>query len=258
MATANHRIHDERYPRLIGLDFHPPFRAERIAEVLQETGAMSIEHSVALQVDTVSLPARRLLPRLLEAEARSEAGRWALELLGAWDGDLGAGSAAAAVYETWVGEIAAVALGQDDDPETFARYFAWREPFVCAALPTMLENDRPPPAGGSWPEVLAAALETALEHLHARLGPDRGGWRWGALHHARFAHPMAKLPGAGELFTAADHELGGDEQTVLQAGIDARLGFDAVVVPSWRFVTDLGDPDASVAVLATGQSGNPA
>jgi penicillin amidase len=258
IATANHRIHDDRYPHLLGLDFHPPFRAERIAEVLREAGAHSIERSVALQVDTVSLPARRLLPRLLEADVRSDAGRWALEVLRQWDGDLAAGSAPAAVYESWLGEIAARVLGRDDDPETFPRYFAWREPFVCSALPALLERDEPPPGGGTWPELLGAALEDAVADLETRLGPDRDEWRWGALHRARFAHPMARLPGVGPLFVAADHELGGDEQTVLQAGIDARLGFDAVVVPSWRFVTDLADPDSSVAVLTTGQSGNPA
>jgi penicillin G amidase len=258
IATANHRVSDEAYPHLLGLDFHPPFRANRIADVLRETEALSIEHSVALQVDTVSLPARRLLPRLREAETTSDAGRWALDLLRDWDGDLAAGSAAAAVYETWLGEIAARVLRRDEDPETFARYFAWREPFVCAALPAMLERDEPPPGGGTWAELLGAALEDALAGLEARLGPERDTWRWGAIHHARFAHPMARLPSVGELFVAADHELGGDEQTVLQAGVDARLGFDAVVVPSWRFVTDLGDPDASVAVLTTGQSGSPA
>lgn len=258
IATANHRMHDEGYPHLLGLDFHPPFRAERITEVLRETEAHSIERSVVLQVDTVSLPARRLLPRLLEADVRSDTGRWAVEALRDWDADLSAGSVAAAVYETWLGEIAARVLGSDDDPETFPRYFGWREPFVCSALPALLEGDEPPPGGGTWAELLGAALEDALAGLEARLGRDRDSWRWGALHHARFAHPMARLPGVGELFVAADHELGGDEQTVLQAGIDARLGFDAVVVPSWRFVTDLGDPDSSVAVLTTGQSGNPA
>ncbi len=257
IATANHRVHDDAYPHLLGLDFHPPFRAERIGDVLRETPAISVERAAELQVDTVSLPARRLLPGLLGAEARSGAGRWALGLLRAWDGDLSAGSAAAAVYESWLGEIAARVLRRDEDPDTFARSFAWREPFVCAALPAMLERDEQPP-GDAWADLLAAALEDALADLEARLGPDRDGWRWGALHHARFAHPMARLPGLGELFVAADHELGGDEQTVLQAGIDARLGFDAVVVPSWRFVTDLGDPDSSVAVLTTGQSGNPA
>ena len=258
IATANHRVHDDAYPHLLGLDFHPPFRANRIADVLRETEALSIELSVALQVDTVSLPARRLLPRLREVDATSDAGRWGLELLRDWDGDLAAGSAGAAVYETWLGEIAARVLGRDADPETFARYFAWREPFVCMALPAMLERDEPPPGGGTWAELLGAALEDALAGLEARLGPERDTWRWGAIHHARFAHPMARLPGVGEVFVAAEHELGGDEQTVLQAGVDARLGFDAVVVPSWRFVTDLGDADASVAVLTTGQSGNPA
>ncbi len=258
IATANHRIHDDDYPHLLGLDFHPPYRAERIAEVLRDLPGISIEHATALQVDTVSLPARRLLPMLRSVPADDESSRWALELLGAWDGDLRADSVAAAVYETWLGHIAVEVLGRDDDPETFDHYFAWREPFVCSALPTMLEGDEPPPRGGSWEQVLASSLAAALHELETRLGPERDAWRWGALHRVRFAHPMARLPGVGSLFVAAEHELGGDEQTVLQAGIDARLGFDAVVVPSWRFVTDLADPDASVAVLTTGQSGNPA
>ena len=36
------------------------------------------------------------------------------------------------------------------------------------------------------------------------------------------------------------------------------LGFDALVVPSWRQVVDLSNVDATLAVLCTGQSGNPA
>jgi penicillin amidase len=39
---------------------------------------------------------------------------------------------------------------------------------------------------------------------------------------------------------------------------DGRGSFDAAVVPTWRLVADLGDLDASMAVLPTGQSGNPA
>jgi penicillin amidase len=66
------------------------------------------------------------------------------------------------------------------------------------------------------------------------------------------------MPGLGALFVAAEHELGGDEQTVLQAGFDARLGFDVVVAPSWRLVVDISDADHARSVLPTGQSGNPA
>jgi len=136
-------------------------------------------------------------------------------------------------------------------------YYAWREPFMCSALPAMLAEPTPPPAGGEWGELIPAALDDALDELEERLDPNPDDWRWGALHRVRFAHPLARLPGVGHLFVAAEHELGGDEQTVLQAAIDAHLGFEAVVVPSWRFVADLGDPDRSAAVLTTGQSGNP-
>jgi penicillin amidase len=59
------------------------------------------------------------------------------------------------------------------------------------------------------------------------------------------------------MFVAAEHELGGDEQTVMQGGFDGRNGFEPAVVPSWRIVADLGDVDRSMAVLPTGQSGNP-
>jgi penicillin G amidase len=129
---------------------------------------------------------------------------------------------------------------------------------VCSALPAMLESGAPPPGGGSWGELLGSALEEALDLLERELGPDPGARRWGALHRVRFAHPLARLPGLGAMFVAAEVEIGGDEQTVLQSSVDGRLGFDAVVVPSWRQVVDLSNVDATLAVLCTGQSGNPA
>jgi penicillin amidase len=257
IVTANNRIHDEDYPHLIALDFHPPYRARRIGDLLSSNDGVTAADCGSIQVDTVSLPAQRLLPHLSATEANGE-GAEALDRLRRWDGDLRADSWEAAVYEVWLGEIAAHVLGADEDPETFAAYFASREAFVCSALPAMLESGGPPPAGGSWDEILAGGLADALRVLEERLGTERGTWRWGALHRVRFAHPLARMPGLAALFVAAEHELGGDEQTVLQAGFDAHLGFDALVIPSWRVVVDLGDLDASRAVLTTGQSGNPA
>jgi penicillin amidase len=255
IVTANNRIHDAGYPHLIGRDFHTPFRAERIAELLDADPTLDVNAAARMQVDTVSLPARRLLPRLLETTPVTEEAAAALAALREWGGDLRADSYAALVYQTWLGSIAARVLGAAEDRATFDAYFGWREAFTCAALPGLLETQ--PPRGGSWGDLLAEALEDTLIWLRDRLGVDREGWRWGAMHRVRFAHPLARLPMVGELFVAAEHEIGGDEQTVLQAGVDARLGFDAVVIPSWRVVVDFADVDRSAAVLTTGQSGNP-
>ena len=257
LVAANNRIHDGGYPHLIGMDVHVPLRARRIAERLRAEDAITASACAAIQVDTVSLAARRLLPHLLKAKASSDRARDALERLGTWDGDLAAGSREAAVYETWLGAIAPAVFGEDD-PETFAAYVAAREAFVCAALPALLEAGDPPPRGETWSDLLGSSLEAALDRLEQELGADPAGWRWGALHHARFAHPLARLPGLGALFVAAEHEVGGDEQTVMQSGVDGRIGFDAVVVPSWRQVVDLSNVDATLAVMSTGQSGNPA
>lgn len=258
LVTANNRTYEETYPHLIGGDFHTPFRARRITELIEHADApLTVEAVARFQTDTISLPARTLLPLLTALEPETDDERWAFDLLRGWGGDQRAESAAAAVYNAWVAELVRTLLGRVD-PATVDRYLAWREPFVCVALPALLERDPPAWTGESaWDEPLRRSLAAALELLAERLGADRSAWRWGALHRVRFAHPLARMPGLAELFGAAEHELPGDEQTVLQAGFDGRSGFEPVVVPSWRFVADLADLDRSVAVITTGQSGNP-
>jgi len=261
LVTANNRPHDDAYPHLIGHDFHTSHRARRIVEVIEATEKMSVDDAANLQVDTVSAAARELVPRFTAFEPSSEEERWALELLRAWKGDQRADSAAAAVYNAWLSRIAWIVLDAETNRAAHDRYFARREAFVCRALPRLLEGDVPAwIAGGysSWTELLRVALREALAFLEGDLGVDRAAWRWGAVHRVRFAHPLARMPGLGALFVAAEHELGGDEQTVLQASFDARLGFDVVVAPSWRLVTDLSDLEHPRSVLPTGQSGNPA
>ncbi len=262
LVTANNRTHDAGYPHLIGRDFHTPFRARRIVEMIgAASDALTVEAVARMQVDTISLPARALLPRLVALEPKGPDETWALEILRAWDGDQRADSAAAALYNAWLSSLARRLLGVSRDRAAFDRYHAWREAFVCVALPELLRRDPPAWAatdGAGWDVLLGESLRAAIALLAERLGPDRGAWRWGGLHRVRFAHVLARMPGLAPLFVAAEHELGGDEQTVLQGGFDAREGFDPAVVPSWRLVADLGDVDRSAAVAPTGQSGNPA
>ncbi len=230
IATANNRMHDDDYPHLIGHDFHAPYRAARIAELIEERGQHTIGSLRAIQMDTVSLPALEVLARVKEPP----------EILLSWDADMKAGSTAAAFFNLWVAEIARRVI---PDRELLNEYLAWREPFLCLALPHLLED------GVIGTEELNEAADAVCASEPST---------WGDIHRARFTHPLGRMPGLEELFVAAEHPLGGDEQTVNQAGFDGRDGFPVAVVPSWRAVYDLADLDRSVGVLATGQSGNPA
>jgi penicillin amidase len=257
IVTANNRTFDEGYPHLIGHDFHTSFRARRIDERL--TDGLDADEMTAIQVDVRSLAAAELLPHLIAVEPRNDDERWALGLLSGWDAEMSASSVEAVVYNAWLSRIAWRLLGASKDRGVYDRYVARREWLACRALAHLLEREPTPWSGlERWDDLLLDALDDALALLEDRLGPDRTAWRWGAVHSVRFAHPLARMPGFAPLFVAAEHEVGGDEQTVLQASFDARDGFRPAVVPSWRLVADLADVDRSAAVLPTGQSGNPA
>jgi penicillin amidase len=235
LVTANDRPHDESYPHLLGHDFHPPYRARRIAELLEDEpeGGHTVDSMRQIQIDTVGLHVREVLERL-PPEVRGAFGRW--------NGDLSAASTEALLFARFVRGVAALVV---EDPVVLDDYLLWREPFVCEALPALLDAGRLPA------DRLAEALEAARTETVAS--------SWGELHRVRFAHPLAGIPGLEDLFVAGEAELGGDEQTVSQAGSDGRGGsFAAVVIPSWRAVYDLGDLDRSGGILTTGQSGNPA
>jgi penicillin amidase len=247
LVSANDGLHAARTPYLISNDFHPPHRARRIAELLSVRDDHDVASMSAIQADTVSLPALEILPFLLKTEAATTAEADALAALARWDGDMAADSVAAALYHAWCGAIARRVVEPRLGEDLATGYLAWRETFMCLALPRLL---RERPDGWIDDDLLRAGLEEAIEEV--------GGRAWGELHRLRFAHPLAAISGLEGLFVAADLPWGGDEQTVAQGGIDGTQGFAAAVVPSWRVVYDLGDLDRSGGVLPTGNSGNPA
>jgi penicillin amidase len=265
LATANQRVHDDTYPFLIGHDFLPPYRARRIAALLSATDPHTKESFARMQVDTVSLPAREIVPLLLEIAPDDDPQKEALSLLAEWDGDLGVDSAGAALYEAWCKHIARAVLLPKLGEDLFDHFHGrrhWTNSFQYQALPSMLRFPSAAWFGGNGVQardgVLRRALGDAIEELTAPLGGDMAAWRWGALHKVRFAHQLAMLPGLDELFVGGVVESGGDEQTILQGAFEPGVDYSAVVIPSWRQIIDLSDPDAAIGMHTTGQSGHPA
>jgi penicillin amidase len=265
LATANNRIHDDSYPYLIGNDFLPPFRVRRIVELLTETETHDVDSFRRIQMDTASLPAREIVPHLVSIEPADERQKEALALLGEWDHDLRADSAAAAIYEVWCCRIADAILLPRLGEELHRHYYGlrqWTNSFHYQVLPNLLEYPTATWFGGEGKvardALLGKALDTALNELTEAMGEDVGAWSWGGIHRVRFAGQLGRMPDLAEMFTGGEAPWGGDEQTVCQGMYEPGAGYQAVVVPSWRQIIDLSDLDASVGTHTVGQSGNPA
>jgi penicillin amidase len=99
IATANQRNVDAGQ---VAFEWEPPFRFQRICEVLEQARAATVPDSEHLQNDYVSLPARPLCALLSELTCADPRAAQAVSLLASWDQVLDASSAAAALFEVWL------------------------------------------------------------------------------------------------------------------------------------------------------------
>ena len=262
VVTANHasRADTAELPYL-GTDWLDGYRAARILERIGDRDDWTVAASAGVQLDVAAVPWREVRPLVVSLAPSSADASQALDLLRDWDGAVSANSAAASVYEVLMGELAA----------SFARATAptaW--PWVIGAgvgeaLQRTLFGATTVSRVVSWlrghpePEpVLLAALDASMTRLRERAGPDPNGWAWGTLRPLRLQHPLGVRRPLDRLLNVGPVPLGGDTNTVGQAGVRPLQPFgNPAAIPNHRTVIDLGDVEASRYVLAGGQSGNP-
>jgi penicillin amidase len=106
---------------------------------------------------------------------------------------------------------------------------------------------------------VSAALDRALTRVAAQQGKDMRTWRWGAWHPAISSHkPFGKVPLLNTLFDVRT-ESAGDLFTVNVGQYwanDPKEPFANRHAASMRAVYDLADPEQSVFIYQTGQSGH--
>ncbi len=261
IVNANNRIVGDDYPHYITDDWAAPYRARRIIERLDEGKHQTLESTARIQLDTVSLMARDLLPRLLAGTAPSAAADRALAKLRAWDGVMSRERAEPLIFNAWLRELNRGVYSDELGP-LVADYWSLRPRFMAAVLD----------GGGTWcddigtprredcPDMISAALERALTQLTGSFGTDMETWRWGDAHRASFAHSaFAKLPVLGR-YTNLAIESGGGNYTVNRGA--SRVNNEAdpfanIHGAGFRAVYDLADLSRSRFMIATGQSGNP-
>ncbi len=251
LAAANSRPAPADHPVFLGRDWFGDWRLRRIAELLGAQPKHDLAGFAAMQNDVVSLFAREALPRL-NAVAPGAAAAPAHALLRNWDGTMRANAPQPLIFHAWMQEFRRRALqahgaGQavDSVGQEFTAHLLsadggrlWCGADACEAL-------------------LGESLEAAVRGLVAAHGSDPAAWRWGAVHVARFDHPLLRfIPGINWL-TELEAPTGGDGETISRGGMRDSGGFAHLHGAGLRAAFDLADPDGALVMIATGQSGHP-
>jgi penicillin amidase len=237
------------------------WRARRIRQLLSGSRHFTLADMTAMQMDTVSLSARALLPLLLPARPATALGQKALSLMRGWDGTMDRNRPQPLIYTAWLRALVRLIFADEvgEAYPTWARLHAAQVIAVLTRHPAWCDDVRTQ-ARESCADRVAAALDQATAELAARHGDDPAAWRWGTAHQALFDHPvLGRLPVIGPLFDV-DLPVSGGADT-LNRGLsdieDPRRPYASIHGAGYRGVYDLAALDRSRFIVAPGQSGNP-
>ena len=107
--------------------------------------------------------------------------------------------------------------------------------------------------------LLRIALDEALLDLTERYGPNLESWRWGEAHVATHNHPVLGEVPLLKFFVNITQSTSGGDNTLLR-GRTKGTGpnpYQNVHGGGYRGVYDFADPESSVFIVSTGQSGHP-
>ena len=262
IVTANNRMVPPDYPHYLTDDWTAPYRARRIEALLDARPRHDVESFAAIQQDQVSLAAARLTPVLLGlTEPSNEMVREALAMLGRWDHGMQRDRAEPLIYMAWLRELMRVLFADELGP-VFEDYWRIRLEVIHRALGERTQwcDDVTTGEAETCADVVGRALEISLDSLASDYGSELGGWRWGEAHAVRMNSPiLGAIPVIGSWFDVT-RPTGGERETVNAAGFevaDPDRPFAQSHGAGYRAVYDLANPERSIFVINTGQSGNP-
>ncbi len=267
LVTANQKIVGDDYPYTLSLEWGAlPYRARRIAEMLDATAQHNRASFTALQADVFSGAAQDLLVQLSldNLNPQSDDAHHALTALKRWDGKMSANASEPLLFQAWLRELNR-AIYADELLELFSVAWDQRVRFLLQVL----TDD-----GGAakWCDDLSTtdvvedcqlqaerALVAAMSDLRQRYDADPLTLRWGDAHIAASDHrPFGNQPHLGKLLNLQVASPG-DTWTVnvgRNRVADPQQPFVNRHAASMRAIYDLADPNRSVFIHTTGQSGN--
>lgn len=273
LGNTNNKVVDLPFPDHVSFDWGDTQRIQRWLGLMKTREVHTRDSFIEAQLDTVSPTVRNLLPLIgadlwFTGEPAPEGTperlrQRALDILAQWNGEENEHLPEPLIAEAWLRALQD-RLARDEigpladaishpEPDFIDRVYrnadgaaVWCDVVQSAAVETCAEIAR-------------LALDDALLWLSERYGPNIESWRWGDAHEAAHDHPvLGDVPFVRFFVNIRQSTSGGDN--TLMRGRTSGSGanpYENVHGGGYRGVYDFADPDSSVFITATGQSGHP-
>jgi len=273
VGNTNNKITDATFPNHVSHVWGDTQRIQRWLRLMQVREVHTRESFIEAQLDTVSPAARTLLP-LVGAELwftgdAAPAGtpehrrQKALTLLADWNGEMNEHQPEPLIASAWLRSLQDRLIRDELGP--MADEFTHIDPVF---IERVFRN-----TGGAsaWCDVIQSspvescadiariALDEALLRLSEHWGGNLESWRWGDAHQATHDHTvLGEVPLLRHVVNIRQ-STSGDDFTLLRGRTVGRgpNPFLNVHGAGYRGVYDFADPDSSVFIISTGQSGHP-
>ena len=272
LGNTNNKLLDAPFPDHVSFVWGDSQRVRRMRTLLESREVHTRQSLIEAQLDPVSDAARSLLSLIgrdlwftgeaAEAGTPERRRQIALELLVAWNGEMSEHLPEPLIYAAWMRALQNRLIRDELGP--LADAYGRLEPLFLERV--FRDTD----GAGAWCDVVQStaaetctdvarqALDDALQSLEDRYGRTVEAWRWGDAHEARHDHTvLGEVPLVGAVVNIRQSTSGGDH--TLQRGRtsgEAPDPFANVHAAAYRGVYDFADPESSVFVTATGQSGH--
>lgn len=274
IGNTNNKVIDRPFPDHVSFNWGDSQRIFRWEFLMQNREVHTRESFIEAQLDTVSFTARSLLPLVAadlwftgnpaEDGTPERQRQDALELLAEWNGEMNEHLPEPLIYAAWMRQLQ-IRLIRDELGPVLAEDFTHPEPLFLERVFRDIDG------AAIWCDVIQSApketctdiarvaLDEALIWIGENFGSDLQSLRWGDAHEARHDHEvLGDLPLIKWLVNIRQSTSGGDN--TLMRGRTSGEGsepFLNVHGAGYRGVYDFADPDSSVFITSTGQSGHP-
>ncbi|MEK0163425.1 MULTISPECIES: penicillin acylase family protein [unclassified Phaeobacter] len=272
LGNTNNKLLDRPFPNHVSYTWGDTQRINRWKKLMQDRQVHTRDSFIEAQLDTVSYTARTLLPLIgadlwFTGEAAPEGTRErqrqiALTLLSEWNGEMNEHLPEPLIYAAWVRALQKRLITDDLGP--LAAEFTQVDPLFLERVFRDVEGAsvwcdiRQSAPTESCTELARLALDDALIWIEETYGTALESLRWGDAHQATQNHEVLGDVPLLRVFVNIRQSTSGGDNT-LQRGLTSGKGehpFSNVHAAGYRGVYDFADPDSSVFITATGQSGH--